>query len=247
MPPFSFTDPASWAPKSDSSVAELQRVLKVYVQLTGYAPADPGTVDGLVGLRTVTAVIAMIPRVPGLPAELRAIAPVLTLMLATDDGKKQAFDLVKKNAGTISKAIIGLQIYQVGSQGGSPGTTPTTTSIKNGMQHAGALLAISGMQPPASSTSGGTVPTNPTTTIWFYDMWTRTFRVAVPRGTLGGFTDYVEVAPAASRPNFGTEVSRGAFMSATGRWWGSPLGMAAIAVGVIGGGYVAYRVARALL
>lgn len=247
--PFSFTAPTTWVPKSDSGVAELQRVLKTYVQITGYTPADPGTVDGIVGIKTVMAVVAMLPRVPGLPSEIRALAPVISLMLVTDDGRAQAFNLVKSNAGTISKAIIALEAYRIGTASGSPGATPTSTSIKAGtlQMHAAAAAVAAGMLPPVTATGGGAIPTSPELSIWFYDVWKRSYRVAVPRGTLAGFTNYVEVAPAVSQPNFGTQVSRGAFMSAIGQWWGSPLGMAAIAAALAGGGYAAYRGARSFL
>lgn len=232
-----------FTPKSDSGVAELQRVLKTYVQITGYQPADPGAVDGIIGVKTTMAVIAMLPRVPGLPAEVRALAPVLTLMLATAEGKQQAFDLIRKNAGSISKAVIALEAYRIGTATGTPGTTPSTTAIKTGALNYAASLVWMGAAP----TPGGAVPAMPAASIWFYDSWKRTYRVAVPQGTLAGFADYVEVAPAASRPNFGTEVGRGAFMSAVGQWWATPLGMAALGVLTLGGGYAAYRGARALL
>lgn len=247
-------------PVSDSGVAELQRVLKAYVQITGYAPADPGTVDGIVGIKTAMAVIAMLPRVPGLPDEVRALAPVISLMLATEDGRSQAFGIIKRNAGTISKGIIAMEAYRVGTSSPTappPGTTPTSTSVKaNTLWHPGANInaVTSGQVAPAITTAGGAIPTNPALAIWFFDGFhffgfknASVYRLAVPRGGLNGFADYVEVAPSASQPNFGTQVSRTAFMAAVGQWWWTVPGMIAIGAALAGGGYAAYRGARALL
>ena len=81
------------------------------------------------------------------------------------------------------------------------------------------------------------VPAMPTTTIWWYagDQ----YRVAVPRSaTLGGYTDYVEVAPSLTRPNFGTQVSRTDFFKAIGHWWATPIGIGGLVAGglvVVGG------------
>jgi hypothetical protein len=237
-------------PKSDSGVAELQRVLKAYVQLTGYAPADPGTVDGIVGARTAMAVIAMLPRVPGMPEEIRALAPVMALLLATADGQKQAYGIITRNAGTISKGIIALEAYRIGSGATTP-PTPTAASIKAGTlwQPGGNPYAVTSntVTAPIVYTAGGAIPGNPAQAIWFYDLFSRNYRLAVPKQGLSGFSDYVEVAPSMSEPNAGVRVSRSAFMSATGRWWGTYLGMAAIGFGAIGASVVAYRGARAVL
>jgi hypothetical protein len=222
---------------SDSGVAELQRVLKAYVQVTGYTPADPGTVDGIVGVKTAMAVIAMLPRVPGIPEEVRAMAPVLSIMLATDDGKTQVYRTIKNNASTIAKAIIALEAYRVGTSSGSPATTATSTAIATNTF----------FNPGAIATAGGAIPGDPRVTIWFYDGFRKVYRVAVPKAGLAGFSNYVEVSPSASLPAYGTQVSRNAFMSATGRWWGTYPGMAGIGVGVIAATAVAYRAVRAVL
>jgi len=101
---------------SDPTVAELQRVLTVYAQATGYAPANPGAVDGIVGQPTAMAVAAIVPRLPGLPAEVVAMAPLISLMLATDQGRNEIFTLIKRNAGTITKAIVALEAYRLATQ-----------------------------------------------------------------------------------------------------------------------------------
>lgn len=104
------------ATASDPTVAELQRVLTVYANATGYAPANPGAVDGIVGQRTALAVAAMVPRLPGLPAEVVAMAPLISLMLATDQGRNEIFGLIKRNAPNITRAIIALEAYRLATQ-----------------------------------------------------------------------------------------------------------------------------------
>lgn len=101
---------------SDATVAELQRVLTVYANATGYAPANPGPVDGIVGQRTALAVAAMVPRLPGLPAEVVAMAPLISLMLATDQGRNEIFALIKRNATNITRAVIALEAYRLATQ-----------------------------------------------------------------------------------------------------------------------------------
>jgi hypothetical protein len=108
---------------ADPAVAELQRVLTAYAQVTGFAPAFPGTVDGIVGVKTAMAVAAMIPRLPGMPSELVVFAPIISLALVTEDGRTQAFSLIKRNAGIISKAIIALEAYRL-AQGQPPAPIP---------------------------------------------------------------------------------------------------------------------------
>jgi hypothetical protein len=104
------------ATASDPTVAELQRVLTIYAQATGYAPANPGAVDGIVGQRTALAVAAMVPRLPGLPAEVVAMAPLISLMLATDQGRNEIFALIKRQATTITRAVIALEAYRLATQ-----------------------------------------------------------------------------------------------------------------------------------
>lgn len=124
------------ATASDPTVAELQRVLTVYANATGYAPANPGAVDGIVGQRTALAVAAMVPRLPGLPAEVVAMAPLISLMLATDQGKNEIFALIKRNATNISRAVIALEAYRLATQqqpASGGGKTPGRTVILPGV------------------------------------------------------------------------------------------------------------------
>jgi hypothetical protein len=223
---------AATPPKPDSGVAELQRVLKAYVAATGYAAADPGTVDGLVGIKTATAVAMMIPRIPDLPQSVRAMGPVILMLLATDDGRASVYKMIRENASTIAGGIIAMEAYRAGTAASGGGSTPAqgTPTPRTRFSEALTTVLVSAAGSPA-------VPAMPTTTIWWYagDQ----YRVAVPRSaTLGGYTDYVEVAPSLTRPNFGTQVSRTDFFKAIGHWWATPIGIGGLVAGglvVVGG------------
>lgn len=241
-------------PKADSSVAELQRTLKAYAQLSGYTPADPGPVDGIVGMKTALAVLMVVPRIPKVPDEIKAIAALGPLALSNDDMRDSVFKAITRYAGYISAAIIAAQAYQAVNNAGGPTTppTPTGTGGKKPGQYANIQMqmvnAVTGWQ-TQTTPSGGAVPTNPTSAIFFWDFWTQSYRVAVPRGPglgAGGYQNYVEVSSAKSRPAMGTEVNRNTFMSATGKWWGTTGGIIGIAVGVVGAGAGAVVGVRAL-
>ena len=223
---------AATPPKPDSGVAELQRVLKAYVAATGYAAADPGTVDGLVGIKTATAVAMMIPRIPDLPQSVRAMGPVILMLLATDDGRASVYKMIRENASTIAGGIIAMEAYRAGTAASGGGSTPAqgTPTPRTRFSEALTTVLVSAAGSPA-------VPAMPTTTIWWYAG--NQYRVAVPRSaTLGGYTDYVEVAPSLTRPNFGTQVSRTDFFKAIGHWWATPIGIGGLVAGglvVVGG------------
>lgn len=239
----------------DSGVTELQRVLTAYAQVTGYTPANPGPIDGIVGLRTAMAVIAMLPRVPGIPSEVTSLAPVLSLMLATEDGKAQVFGLIRRNATSISRAVIATEAYRVATGGNvqqpPPPPVPGGGKASWALVSAAAAIAPNSVWAPPSAAGGTTAPD---AAIWFWDGLhpfkpeRSMYRIAVPRGTLSGsYSNYVEIAPSMSKPNSGTEVSRGAFYSAIGQWWKTPLGMAAVGVGAVGATFAAYKGARLLM
>lgn len=235
------------SPKPDSSVAELQRTLKAYSTLVHYPLADPGEVDGIVGLSTALAVIAVVPRIPKIPDEIRVLATLGPLAMSNDDMRKQVFKTITSYASYISAAIIAAQVVQAVDSGGTPaGGGKRPASAATG---ATALPgAATGWQTYAVP-GGGLVPTNPAAAIFFWDFWTQRYRVAVPRGAglgAGGYVNYVEVSSAQSRPAMGTEVNRNTFMSATGKWWGTTSGMIGIAVGVIAAGGAAYAGVQAI-
>jgi len=174
---------------ADPAVAELQRVLTAYAQVTGFAPAFPGTVDGIVGVKTTMAVAAMIPRLPGMPSELVVFAPIISLALVTEDGRTQAFSLIKRNAGIISKAIIALEAYRL-AQGQPPAPVAP--------QPAGRPPSVKSMWAAgliAPSTNPPTVGINPDGTVVVLVPWWQTTRgkVAIGAGVAGALLTVVVV------------------------------------------------------
>lgn len=146
---------------SDPAVAELQRVLIVYAQATGFTPALPGPVDGIVGTQTALAVMAMVPRLPGLPSEIVAMAPLISLVLATDQGRAEVFGLVRRNAANISRAVIVLEAYRLatGAGGGAPPAPPPAGGWKSQTVRqqwaSGVLAPPPASAPPAPPPAGG--------------------------------------------------------------------------------------------
>ena len=222
-------------PKPDSGVAELQRVLKAYAAATGYTAADPGPVDGLVGIKTATAVAMMIPRIPDLPQSVRAMGPVILMLLATDDGRASVYKMIRENASTIAGGIIAMEAYRAGTAASGGGSTPAqgTPAPRTRFSEALTTVLVSAAGSPA-------VPAMPTTTIWWYAG--NQYRVAV--GAAEGAVHYVEVAPSLTRPNFGTQVSRTDFFKAIGHWWATPIGIGGLVAGglvVVGGAVLGVR------
>lgn len=246
-------NPIDTAPKSDSGVAELQKVLKTYADKTGFKAADPGPSTGIVNLATALAVIAIIPKVPGLPDEVKALATIGTVLLASNVGQQQVFDQIKNNAGYISKAIIGLAVYQIASGNVPPQVPVVPKSVKaktiwgtsdNLVVKTGALAPA---PPPIVATAGGLIPGDPTKTIWFFDSFKSLYRVAVPGAHATPTSGFTEVSSSASQPAHGMSVTRTQFMTAIGQWWGTTTGMAAIAGGVIGLGALVFAGVRAMV
>lgn len=227
----------------DSSVEELQKVLTVYATTTGYTPANPGKIDGIVGLKTAGAVVAMLPRTPGVPSEVSTVAPVLWAFAQTDTATAdRLFALVRRNAGALAKAIVALGVHAVVTGNVQP-TTPS--GGKASWAVASDAAAMPGVAVWAAAAGGGlATPAK----IWFYDRWKRTHRVAVPAGTLAGeYRNYVEIAPSEGRPASGTEVSRNTFYSAIGQWWMTTTGLIALSAGALILGGATFYTARAVL
>lgn len=182
---------------ADATVAELQRVLTIYAQATGFALAFPGATDGIVGQKTALAVAAMVPRLPGLPAEIVAMAPLISLILATDQGRTEAFALIKRNATTITRAIIALEAYRLatGGGGGGPPVPAPTSGWKNQTVKAGwaaGILSPSSSPPTPPIPGGVLVP-------W----WNTTKgKVMIGAGVAGTLLTIVVVIRAFSAPSY---------------------------------------------
>lgn len=224
---------------------KLQKALTTFAQSTGFTLANPGRIDGIIDLKTVGAVVAVIPKVPGLPSEIRDVLPFLYLAAQYDTGTAdRLITLVHRYAAAIAKAVIAVGVHTVVTGGApqppAPGGGKASWALVSDAASTGGFHVYT----PPGATGGGPL----TSTIWFYDRWKRTYRVAVPRGTLAGeYKNYVEIAPSVARPAGGTEVSRSAFFSAVGQWWMTTPGMIAMGAGAIVLGGAAFYTARTVL
>jgi hypothetical protein len=197
---------------ANRSVAELQRTLAAYAKATGNVAANPGAADGIVGTKTILAVAAVLPYLPGLPQEIRILATLAPIAVAVDSAREQAKTIITKNASTITKGVIATAAYQA-YQGKPPtGQLPVTAgqavvTMPNGVATANA--------------------------IWFYDPKRLVYRIAVPRG-LGslGAPAYVEVSASSTPPQNGYQVTKNDFMVKTGQWYATPWGIGLL----VGGG-----------
>ena len=113
---------------ANPKIKDLQQALVQYAQATGFAAANPGTVDGVLTLQTRSAVIATVPRVPKMPSAVKTVAqyagPFLSLHpdLVTEVDK-----IITEYAPQIAAAIRLLAMIPSGSSSGA-GTTATQTS-----------------------------------------------------------------------------------------------------------------------
>lgn len=211
-------------PLPSSAVKNMQQALHAYATTVGFAPAEPGAIDGIVGDRTVNAVVAMVPLLPVIPAEIKSIAQLGPIALASPQVMAKAKTYIASNASKIRDGIIGLAAYQVAT-----GKTPKPSLNIN-------PLVVGVVVNPGSVSSSA---------IWFYDSWKRQYRVALPAGLQGLGAAYVEVMPSATQPAGGTQVSRTTFLTQIGKWYATFWGIGAIATTVVaGGGVIVWAVKR---
>jgi hypothetical protein len=219
-----------------SKVKTLQKTLAAYAQATGFSAANPGAIDGFVGTQTINAVVAMIPLIPQMPSEVRALAILAPILMTDPSARKKAVEYVTKYADDIAKGIIGLAAYQVAT-----GKLPTTQTAPSG-----AGIKTVGPYLPGSAWVAS-APTGSPSAIFFYDAGRGTYRIAVPAGLRGLSAAYVELAPSGTRPGQGTEVSKTKFLNAIGDWYKTPMGITGIVLGslaVVGGGVLVVRALR---
>lgn len=213
---------------ANAAVKQMQQALKVYAQGTGYSAADPGAVDGVVGTRTINAVIAMVPLLPSMPDEVKALAPLGPLIMTSADARSRATTFITRHASKIHAGIVGLAAYQVAVGGQS-------TNTGSGTPPRWLPVGPTAQTPPVAPSSSA---------IFFYDRRRNVYRVAARIGLSGlGAASYVEVAPSPTRPA-GTEVTRTEFMTLTGRWYATWWGVGLMVAGgaaAVGGAYAVTR------
>lgn len=117
-----------------AAVKSMQQVLATYAQGTGFSAANPGKIDGIVGQQTVSAVIAMVPLLPGLPSEVKTLAALGPIVFTSTSALNSAKAFITKNASKIRDGIIGLAAYQtiMGKTPGVPIQPLTVTALPPG-------------------------------------------------------------------------------------------------------------------
>lgn len=113
---------AGYSTTCNPNVLTLQKSLKQFADARSYPTADPGTIDGIVGTKTLTAIIAIAPSLPKLPSFIKDALKFGPLLLLSDSTANPAKKLIADNASTINGAIVALQVYQTVT--GSPPPPP---------------------------------------------------------------------------------------------------------------------------
>lgn len=153
--------------RGSSAVENLQRALKAYAQTSGNVMADPGSVDGVIGSKTMTAVQAVLPVIAGkinrtLASALQIALPLAAMDPATMERSKQ---LVEQLAPEMTVALLALTAQTVVS----PPTAPTSpaTGIRKipgidprflNFQNQTVVPGASPVMPPAATPDGYPAP-----------------------------------------------------------------------------------------
>lgn len=110
----------------NAAVQGLQQSLKSLAQVTGRAAIDPGAVDGIVGTRTMSAIVAGFNIIAEkLPAEAKY---ALQAALIVGGQTNQAKELVTRYASTLDMAVKAA-ILKYATGGGSSVPTPTQPAV----------------------------------------------------------------------------------------------------------------------
>lgn len=130
--PFTLMGPLGFAV---ADVKALQTALKGYATKTGDAAADPGAIDGVVGTRTLSAVAAVITKIPSskIPATVRtALQLVLTMGLPLMPAamKEQVAGVVAENAAYLAAGVAYLTTKAEAGAGGAGGAAYPAGSIQ---------------------------------------------------------------------------------------------------------------------
>lgn len=233
----------------DAGVTELQKALKAFSQAFNFPAGDPKKIDGYVGMDTTTALINTVPYVPKMPSEVAYGVDAAKFSLAVPAVRDKVFKLIREYAREIAAAVIAVQTAKTLTDKAPPG--PQFPGGGGGLFPGNKLPALRTDKPPPSPSaqpSKTDVPQGSSNAIFYRSAWTGMYRVAMPRGQgvgAGGYVNYVEVSPSMSRPGAGVEVSRDTFMRATGKWWGTTVGIAGIVTGATAAvGGTIYLIAR---
>lgn len=118
---------------ASTAIKALQQALQSYAATTNYPLANPGPIDGFMGLQTRNAVLNILPRLPKLPSAVKTVLSFGVAASIIPDVAAQIDSIITQYAVEITTAIKLLQIAQTPSAPApttptGAGTTATTTS-----------------------------------------------------------------------------------------------------------------------
>lgn len=109
------------------AVEKLQQVLKAYAQVSGNTMADPGTVDGIVGVKTRMAIQAVLPYLTGKISSTVATALTVAITAASmsPSAAAQIDQAITQYASQLTLGIAAITTYRAAT---APQTAPTATT-----------------------------------------------------------------------------------------------------------------------
>jgi hypothetical protein len=128
------------APPFSEDVKGLQQALATYATTNNYPPANPGPETGIVDIPTTMAVVATIPRIPGIPAEIAVLTYTIGPLMISEEGRNKVFTLIHDHAKLITSAIVAIQVV----------ATPTPPPIPETKPPAKPMHALAPMLPGAN-------------------------------------------------------------------------------------------------
>lgn len=178
----SHTFAGSYGFAGSAAVENLQRALTALAQAAGWPAANPGPVDGIVGPRTLSALIAVVTNINEIPSQVKyLLAPALAIALTNDRAQAEAKRLVEQYAAELTAAVTAAIARYAGSSqpANQPAASPTGPSKTKQMALLPGVMSPGSMLAP--TTSAGLMPGSylvaPGTAKPFYKNW-KTYAIA---------------------------------------------------------------------
>lgn len=141
-----------------AAVENLQRALTALAQAAGWPAANPQGVDGIVGPRTISAIIAVVANISEIPSSVRyLLAPALAIALTNDRAQAEATRLIEQYAAELTVAVTAAIARYAGSSqpANQPSASPTGgTKTKAAYAALPGLFTTSQLAPASSAGSG---------------------------------------------------------------------------------------------
>jgi len=114
-----------------AAIENLQNALTALAQVANWPSVNPGPVDGLVGTKTLSAVIGVISSIKEIPSSVRTVlGPILALAMTNDRAKAAAIKAVSEYAAQLTVGVTAAIARYAGSSqpGSNPQTPPADTT-----------------------------------------------------------------------------------------------------------------------